>query len=143
MDFVPTTDQFVCVLNKKIEHARLFNALGHMTAGLVALHANNLKPMRFQFYFDKDGGSHKSISDNGYIVLKADNSNKIRDLRILLLAKGTVFTDFTSTMTVGTYAEQHENTHNTSEANLEYFGICFFMNKEEARELTKKFSLFT
>ena len=114
-----------------------------MTAGLVALHANNLKPMRFQFYFDKDGGSHKSISDNGYIVLKADNSNKIRDLRILLLAKGTVFTDFTSTMTVGTYAEQHENTHNTSEANLEYFGICFFMNKEEARELTKKFSLFT
>lgn len=142
MDYIPTTSQFVCVLNKKIETPRLLNALGHMAAGLSALHVDNLVPLRFQDYIDNDGGAHKNISDNGFIVLKADNSNKLRDLRNKLLELNIPFTDFTSTMTVGTYAEQHEKTSQTPEAELEYFGVCFFMNREASRELTKKFSLF-
>lgn len=142
MEFNPTTDQFVCVLNKKIEIGKLLNALGHMSVGLVALSLENVEKMRFQDYIDKDGGAHKSISDNPYIILKADNSNKVRTLRDQLIEKGIKFTDFASTMTVGTYAEQHERTNQTPEAELEYYGICFFMNKDEARELTKKYSLF-
>ncbi len=141
MNYEPTSHQFVCVISKKIETGRALNALGHMTAGLVALYEDKT-PLRFQDYVDADGGTHPSISDNGFIVLKADNSNKIRTLRTALLEKGIPFTDFTSTMVEGTYAEQHDRTKATPEAELEYFGICFFMNAAESRELTKKFSLY-
>ncbi len=52
------------------------------------------------------------------------------------------FVDFTSTMTVGTYAEQIERTKTTPEAELEYYGVCMFGNKESINALTKKFSLW-
>lgn len=141
MEYKPTTRQFVCVINKKIPTGRALNALGHMTAGLIALH-EDLEPLRFQTYVDKDGGEHSSISDNPFIVLKADNGNKIRTLRNALIEKDIKFTDFTDTMIEGTYADQHKRTAVTPEAELDYWGICFFMNSTESRELTKKFSLY-
>ncbi len=142
MDYIPTTDQFVCVLSKKIPAGRALNALGHMTAGLVALHDDH-KPLRFQDYVDKDGTNHPSISDHPFIVLSAKNSNQIRTLRNTLTEKGIVFTDFTDIMVGGNYAEQHDNMKAATEAELEYFGICFFMNAAESRELTKRFSLYS
>ena len=141
MKYEPTTHQFVCVISKKIETGRALNALGHMTAGLVALHEDKA-PLRFQDYIDTDDSKHPSISDNPFIVLRADNGNKIRTLRNALIEKGIPFTDFTDTMVEGTYAEQHDRTRATPEAELEYYGICFFMNAAESRELTKKFSLY-
>lgn len=120
MNYVPTTDQFVCVISKKIPAGRALNALGHMTAGLAALHKENLAPLRFQTYIDKDGTEHPNISDNGFIVLSAKNGNQIRTLRNNLLEKGVPFTDFADTMIEGNYAEQHERTENTAESNLEY-----------------------
>ena len=141
MNYEPTTHQFVCVISKKIETGRALNALGHMTAGLVALYEDK-KPLRFQDYIDADGSKHPSISDNPFIVLRADNGNRIRTLRTVLAEKGIPFTDFTDTMVEGTYAEQHDRTKATPEVELEYFGICFFMNAAESRELTKKFSLY-
>lgn len=141
MDYVPTTNQFVCVLNKKIPAGRALNALGHMTAGLVAQY-DNKEAMRFQTYVDKDSTDHPSISDNPFIVLSAKNGNQIRTLRNTLIEKGIKFTDFTDTMIEGTYADQHKRTAETPEAELDYFGICFFMNSAESRELTKRFSLY-
>ena len=141
MDYTPTTDQFICVLSKKVPTGRALNALGHMTAGLIVLH-EDAEPLRFQTYVDKDGTEHPSISDNPFIVLRADNGNKIRTLRNALIEKGIKFTDFTDTMIEGNYAEQHDRTANTPEQELEYYGICFFMNASESRELTKKFSLY-
>ncbi len=143
MNYTPTTQQFVCVLNKKIETGRALNALGHMTAGLTALHKDDHEALRFQTYLDKDGTEHPSISDNPFIVLKADNGNKIRTLRNALIEKDIKFTDFTDTMIEGNYAQQHDRTLATSEEELEYYGICFFMDSTESRELTKKFSLYT
>lgn len=142
MDYVPTTDQFVCVLNRKIEIGRALNAIGHMTAGLVSRHADH-EPLRFQTYVDKDGTDHPAISDNPFIVLSAKNGNQIRSLRETLRERGITFTDFTDTMVEGTYADQHDRTAGTSESDLNYFGICFFMNAAEAKELTKKFSLYS
>jgi hypothetical protein len=141
MDYVPTTNQFVCVLSKKISAGRALNALGHMTAGLVAQY-DDKKAMRFQTYTDKDGTDHPSISDNPFIVLSAKNGNQIRTLRNALIEKGIKFTDFTDTMIEGTYADQHNRTANTPEEELDYLGICFFMNSAESRELTKRFSLY-
>lgn len=135
------THKFVAVLNRKVPVGNLMNALGHMAAGLGGSSAN-LPEMRFDNYFDKDGGKHPSISDNPFIILSADNSNQIRNLRNELINADVHFTDFTSTMTVGTYKEQQERTKNTSEAELEYYGICFFGTKEVLNTLTKKFSLW-
>jgi hypothetical protein len=141
MDYKPTTNQFVCVLCKKIPAGRALNALGHMTAGLIAQYEDTTD-LRFQTYVDKDGTDHPSISDNPFIVLSAKNGNQIRTLRNALIEKGIKFTDFTDTMIEGTYADQHNRTAETPEEELDYFGICFFMNSAESRELTKRFSLY-
>jgi hypothetical protein len=140
--YIPTDDQFVCVLNKKIEVGRALNALGHMTAGLMSQHEDT-KRFRFQPYFDKDGGEHPNLSDNGFIVLRAKNGNQIRTLRNELIEKDIIFSDFTDMMVEGTYFEQHERMNSTLEADLEYYGICFFMNAKESKQLTKKFSLYS
>lgn len=135
------THKFVAVLNEKIPVGNLINALGHMTAGLVGSYPN-VAEMRFDSYFDKDGGDHKSISDHPFIILKAENSNQIRNLRQELINNNIHFVDFTSTMTVGTYQEQKDRTEQTSELELEYYGICMFGDKITLSQLTKKFSLW-
>ncbi len=117
------------------------NALGHMTAGLAG-GFGKADGMNFLEYVDKDGGIHPHISHFPFIILKADNSNKIRTVRAEAMKKGMLFTDFTSTMTVGTSADQLERTKNTPEIELEYYGICLFGNTAELKEITGKFSLF-
>lgn len=141
MQLEDLTHKFVAVLNKKIPVGNLMNALGHMAAGLAGSYPNK-EEMRFDKYFDKEGGEHPSISDNPFIILSADNSNQIRTLRNELINAGVLFTDFTSTMTVGTYKEQQEKTKQTPEAELEYYGICFLGLKNVLNNLTKKFSLW-
>ncbi len=135
------TKKFVVVLNKKIPVGILMNALGHMAAGITGSYSN-IPEMRFDSYFDKNGGEHKSISDNPFIILQADNSNQIRNLRNELIKEGIHFVDFVNTMTVGTYVEQKERTKNTPEEQLEYYGICLFGDREKIDSLTKKFSLW-
>lgn len=138
---IPTDKKFVAVLNKKIETGRLMNALAHMAAGISAYYPNK-EDLRFGDYFDKDGNRHPSISDNPFIVLAAENSNQIRTLRRALIENNIVFNDFTSTMIVGTFVEQKQKTKETTESELEYFGICFFGEKARIDGLTKKFSLW-
>ena len=134
-------NKFVAVLNKKIPAGSLMNALGHMAAGLSASYGN-IPEMRFDSYIDKNGGEHKSISDHPFIILRADNSNQIRSLRQELMAAKVHFVDFTSTMTVGTYAEQKQRTSQTPETELEYYGVCMFGDRAVVSELTRKFSLW-
>lgn len=141
MNYTPQTHKFVAVLNKKIPEGRVMNALAHATAGLVAAYPD-VKAMRFDDYLDANGGKHRSISDNPFIVLRADNSNKLRSLRQELLAADICFTDFTSTMTEGTYVEQRARTKQTQEEDLEYFVIVMFGEIEKVSPLTKKFSLW-
>jgi len=117
------------------------NALAHATAGLAAKYPN-IDEMRFDAYVDKNGGSHANISDNPFIILRADNSNKLRTLRNALIDADVSFTDFTDTMTVGTYTEQQERTRNTPEADLEYYAVCMFGEANKLSEITKKFSLW-
>ena len=135
------THKFVAVLNKKIPIGVLMNALGHMSTGL-SVSFPDIPQMRFDTYVDKDGGEHKSISDNTFIILAADNSNQIRTLRLSLIEAHIHFVDFTSTMTVGTYVEQKARTRETPELRLEYYGIVCFGLKEILNPLTKKFSLW-
>ena len=133
--------RFVAVLNKKVEAGKLMNALGHMTAGLCG-RFEKTEEMCFMDYTDMDGGIHPSISHFPFIVLQADNSNKIRTLRKEIINRTIPFTDFTSTMTIGTSEDQMRRTKESKEGELEYYGICFFGETEELKELTSKFSLF-
>ena len=133
--------RFVAILNKKAEPGRLMNALGHMTAGLSAL-ASEHDDLCFLRYEDQDGGAHPGISHYPFIVLKADNANQIRQVRKAAQESGIPFTDFTSTMTVGSSREQRDATQQTKEEDLEYYGICLFGNTADLAPLTKKFSLF-
>ena len=133
--------RFIAVLNKKVETGKLMNALGHMTAGLVG-GFENIEDMCFLQYEDKDCGKHPNISHFPFIVLQADNSNKIRIVRNEAITRGIPFTDFTSTMTVGTSAEQVQSTKLSHEVDLEYYGICLFGTTSELKEITGKFSLF-
>jgi hypothetical protein len=141
MAYVPITHKFVAVLNKKVPVGNLMNALGHMTAGFAVSYSDQAS-LRFNNYHDADGNDHPHISDNPFIVLQADNSNKIRTLREALTEAGLPFVDFTSTMTEGTYFEQQERTNRTPEAELEYYGIVTFATIEQLNGLTKKFSLW-
>lgn len=117
------------------------NALGHMAAGLAG-GSGMQNEMFFLEYKDKDNGRHPNISHFPFIVLQSDNSNKIRNARNEALKRKIPFTDFTSTMTVGTSEKQIQATKETPESGLEYYGICLFGTTSELKEFTGKFSLF-
>ncbi len=142
-EYIPTTHQFVCVVNKKIPVPQLLNALGHMTAGLVNQHRADTSLMRFRDFVDKNKSIHPSTSENGFIVLRSENSNQIRTLRNKLIEEKILYNDFTATMVPGTYLDQQNEFDKTAELDLEYFGVCFFVEKGKSKELTKKFSLYT
>src|SRR3989338_5679732 len=93
--------RFIAVLNGKIESRRLMNALGHITAGLAGGFSNK-EELCFLQYHDKNEGVHPNISHFPFIILKADNSNKIRVVRNECISRNIPFSDFTSTMTIGT-----------------------------------------
>lgn len=133
--------RFIAILNKKIEIGRLMKALGHMTAGLAG-GSGNADEMCFLQYQDKDDGLHPTISHFPFIVLKADNSNKIRAVRAECITRGIVFSDFTSTMTIGTSQQQQESTRATAEEALEYYGIVLFGETEILKAFMGKFSLY-
>lgn len=136
-----TQYRFIAVLNKKIEQGKLFNALGHMTAGLAG-GSGKAADMYFLRYEDGDGGKHPNISHFPFIVLAADNSNQIRSTRKDAIVRNIPYTDFTSTMTVGSSQQQQDATKATKEEALEYYGIVMFGRTDVLREFTKKFSLF-
>lgn len=96
----------------------------------------------FLQYEDKNGGKHPNISHFPFIVLQADNSNKIRAVRNEALKRNIPFVDFTSTMAIGTSEQQMFATGETLETNLEYYGICLFGKTMELKEITGKLSLF-
>lgn len=133
------TDKLVAVMNEKIESGIIMNALAHMCIGFGSEIGKD--PLRLTNYIDADGGSHPSISEMPFMILKA-NSNKIRALRQAAIAEGIKFIDFTDTMTIGSYIEQIERTKQTQEAELIYYGIVLFGDWNKVSELTRKFSLW-
>lgn len=126
-------------MNEKIEPGIIMNALAHMCIGFGA-HIGK-EPLRLTSYVDADGNEHPNISEMPFMILKA-NSNKIRGLRQSAIAEGLLYTDFTDTMTVGSYLEQLERTKQTKEESLIYYGIVLFGNWAKVSELTRKFSLW-
>ncbi|PSV45234.1 DUF2000 domain-containing protein [Photobacterium indicum] len=132
--------QFVAILNKKIEQGRTLNVLSHLSVGI----SNVLEEGEAIFvdYQDLDNGIHPSLSHYPFIVLKSDNSNKIRKIREQAIEKGIKFTDFTHTMIEGGSTIQQQITSQTKEEDLEYLGICLFGDVNVIKSMTRKFSLY-
>lgn len=133
--------KLVAVLNEKIETSKVMNALAHMALGLGGS-IENKDELRLTNYKDADGGDHANISERGFVILKAENSNKIRMLRKAAINNNIKYVDFTNTMTEGTYQDQLKRSSETKEENLEYYGIILFGDLEIITELTRKFSLW-
>lgn len=132
-------NKLVAVMNEKIEHGVIMNALAHMCIGFGSDIGKEL--LRLTNYIDADGGCHPNISEMPFMILQA-NSNKIRTLRLAAQQAGIRCVDFTNTMTIGTFTEQIERTKQTKEVDLTYYGIVLFGDWEEVSKLTKKFSLW-
>jgi hypothetical protein len=132
-------NKLVAVMNEKIEPGVIMNALAHMCIGFGA--DIGKEPLRLTSYIDGDGGIHPNISEMPFMILKA-NSNKIKGLRQAAAEAGIKFTDFTATMTIGSYEEQIERTKQTKESDLIYYGIILFGDWDKVSELTRKFSLW-
>lgn len=133
------SNKLVAVMNEKIDPGTIMNALAHMCIGFGSEIGKD--PLRLTNYIDGDGGSHPSISEMPFMILKA-NSNKIRGLRQAAIEAGIKFIDFTNTMTIGTYIEQIKRTKQTKETELIYYGIVLFGEWDKLSELTRKFSLW-
>ncbi|MCA9382171.1 lysine--tRNA ligase [Candidatus Dojkabacteria bacterium] len=133
--------RFVAVLNSKVEPGKLMNALGHLSAGMASglLDAEDIVLVD---YTDKEEAQHAVLSHYPFIVLKANNSNQIKALREEAQREGIVFSDFTSTMTVGTTEKQVEETKSKNEEEFDYYALLMFGETKKLQAMTKKFSLF-
>ena len=132
-------NRMVAVMNEKLESGKIMNALAHMCMGLGATIGKD--PLNLMSYVDADQGIHPHISKMPLVVLKA-NSSKISNLRKQATSQAIAFTDFTDTMTVGTWREQEQRTAQTKSEEHTYYGIMLFGDKEVVTELTRKFSLW-
>ena len=144
-DAVRVDYKFVVVLRAKLDPGVAVNAASHLCLGL-ATKAFNERPdlvpaMSFLDFPDADGLSHAPVSALSLIVLSGKDSH-LRRFRAEADAAGLLFTDFTTTMTGDTYAEQLARTAATAEADLEYHGIAAFGLRAEMDPLTKRFSLW-
>ena len=135
--------KFAFVVNKKIELGKIINAVGHLSASLMAKATEEQREnMLFVDYEDADNNKHL-VSGLSLIILKAKNSNQIRTARERAIDAGVLYTDFVETMTEGSYKEQMERTSKLGEGDLNYWGLALFGEVDKVNEITKKFSLYT
>lgn len=114
----------------------------HMVAALMAKATDEDKErMKFLEYVDGSEKIHL-VSGLSLIVLRADNSNKIRRTRYRAIDVGILYVDFTESMPGDTYIEQMNRTQSIPESELIYYGLCMFGLKEKIDPLTSKFSLY-
>ena len=139
----PATDyKFVVLLNKKLEPGVALNATAHMVAALMQKASGPEQAnMKFLDYEDADGQIHP-VSGLSLIVLRADNSNKIRTARTRAIEDNILHVDFTESMTGDTCVEQMQRTSSLAESELNYYGLCMFGNRQQINAITSKFSLW-
>jgi hypothetical protein len=135
--------KFVAVLNLKIETPKSMNALGHMTAGLIASVSDSSQMQFLPYPFHSDRLTPAHISLYPFIILKAKNSNQLKTLHESASDLGILHNVFTDSMLGASAIEQINNTKIIKPEDLIYFGITLFGASQELADLTRKFSLFS
>ncbi len=132
-------NKLVALVNKDIEIGVAMNAIAHISIGLGAQIGNEL--LRLNDYKDKDGNIYPNISQMPFMILRG-KSSEIRKAVNNAKETNMKFGVFTDTMTGGTYKEQLDNTLNTKEEDLVYYGAVLFGPWDEVSLITKRFSLY-
>lgn len=132
-------NKLVAIINKEIETGVAMNAVAHMVLGL----GNKIdsQTLRLDTYQDKDGNQYPNISQMPFIILRG-KSSEIKKAINAAKESNVLFGAFTNTMTGGTYLEQLENTSQTTEEGLVFYGAVMFGDWETVSLITKKFSLY-
>ena len=137
-----TNHKFVVLLNKKLPIGVAINAASHMAACLAAKATDSEREqMMFLDYIDSNSNAHPT-SGLSLIVLRADNSNKIRKAKEAAKQANITHIDFLESMTGDSYVEQMARTKQLKEEELEYYGLCLFGEKSALDGITGKFSLW-
>lgn len=133
------THKLVAILNKELPTGVALNALAHMTIGLGAQLGTT--PLRLDTYQDKNGNTYPNISQMPFIILRGKSGEISKTVQA---ARGTdiQYGIFIHTMTGGTYKEQLENTVQSPEEQLTYYGCVLFGPLEQVNALTRKLSLW-
>ncbi len=132
-------NKLVAIINKEIEIGTAMNAIAHMAIGLGT--SIDAKILRLNDYKDKNNNIYPNISQMPFIILQG-KSNEIRKAINSAKEQNIKFSAFINTMTGGTYQEQVENTLNTLEEQLVYYGAILFGSWEKISQMTKRFSLY-
>lgn len=132
-------NKLVAIVNKDIETGVAMNAIAHMCIGFGAHLDPNI--LRLNDYKDKNGNIYPSISQMPFIILRG-KSNEIRKAIQAAKEQEIKFRAFIDTMTGGTYQEQLDNTLQTPEDHLIYYGAIIFGPWNEVSQITKKFSIY-
>ena len=132
-------NKLVAIVNKDIDIGVAMNALAHTIIGLGAqLHSDILC---LNDYLDQDGNIYPNISQMPFIILRG-KSGEIRKAVRAAREQKIQYGAFTNTMTGGTYQEQLDNTKQTPEEQLLYYGAVLFGSLDAVNQITKKFSIF-
>lgn len=132
-------NKLVALVNKDIDVGVAMNAIAHMTIGLGAQLDNDI--LRLNDYQDKDGNIYPNISQMPFMILRG-KSSEIRKAMGQAKEEKMQFSVFTNTMTGGSYQEQLDNTLQTPEEQLVYYGAILFGPWDQVSQITKRFSLY-
>lgn len=132
-------NKLVALVNKEIDTGVAMNAIAHMTIGLGT--QLNHEILRLNDYKDKEGNIYPNISQMPFIILRG-KSSEIRKAVRQAKDEKMYFSVFTHTMTGGTYQEQLDNTLQTPEEQLIYYGAILFGPWDQVSLITKRFSLY-
>jgi hypothetical protein len=136
---MPFENKLVAIVNKEIESGVAMNAIAHMTIGLGAQLDN--ESLRLNDYQDKDGNIYPNISQIPFIILRG-KSSEIRKAVLSAKEQGVRVGVFTNTMTGGGYQEQLDNTRQTPEDQLVFYGATLFGPWDVVSQITKRLSLY-
>lgn len=132
--------KFVAVLNKRHSAPTLFNAVAHLSAGLVATLDGT--DDTFVKYECPAGDFNSSISRYPFIVLRADNSNQLKRLVDATNLAGIRVNVFTTSMLGTSCAQQVEATRKLTMVELDFVAVTLFGDAETMHPMIRKYSLF-
>ena len=132
-------NKLVALVNKDIDVGVAMNAVAHMAIGFGAQLNNEI--LHLNDYKDKEGNIYPNISQMPFMILRG-KSNEIRKAVQGSKEHTVQYSVFTNTMTGGTYTEQLENTRQTPEEQLVYYGAILFGPWDTVSQLTNRFSLY-
>ncbi len=150
MTILEPTHKLSIVVAKGIPTGVAMNAIAHLAAGITNMVSKVERLSDFLFLdFPCENGKviFPSVSSCPFIILESSNRSKMvkayeEATSSESKASGVVANLFSSTMRLGTIAEQVERTANANLDEVEYIAVAIFGPMEPVTKLSKRFRLY-